>query len=168
VVASDTLATIPTLVRNLQYSCQRRNNVNRVQMISYKTARIVSLDFSRCKAEELPPIVQEAKALIARQPRGSALVLTNVTGTETNKTVSQLMKELTTHNKPFVKASAVVGVDGLKKILFNAVQRVSGRHLSSFDTVGQAMAWLTNPGATRRRDRSRRRAHGPGDRDRHH
>ena len=119
--------------------------MSRVQIISYKTAKIVSLDFSGCKAEEVTPIVAQAKALIARQPRGSALVLTNVAGTEMSRAVSQLMKELTTHNKPFVKASAVVGVDGLKKIAFNAVQRVSGRRLSSFDTVEQAMEWLTNP-----------------------
>src|SRR5271169_3865478 len=81
-----------------------RNNVSRVQIISYKAAKLVSLDFSGCAGGELPPIVAEAKALMARQPRGSALVLTNVTGTEMSKAVTQLMKDLTTHNKPFVKA----------------------------------------------------------------
>lgn len=119
--------------------------MSRVQLISYKAAKIVSLDFSGCAGAELPPIVAEAKALMARQPRGSALVLTNVTGTEMNKAASQLMKDLTTHNKPYVKASAVVGVEGLKKIAFNAVQRVSGRSLFSFVTVEEAMEWLTNP-----------------------
>jgi len=113
-----------------------------VQIISYKAAKLVSLDFSGCTGGELPPIVAAATALMARQPRGSALVLTNVTGTEMSKAVTQLMKDLTTHNKPFVKASAVVGVEGLKKIAFNAVQRVSGRHLSSFDTVEEAKEWL--------------------------
>ena len=56
------------------------------------------------------------------------------------------MKDLTTHNKPYVKASAVVGVDGLKKVVFNAVQTVSGRHLSSFETADQAKAWLVSQG----------------------
>jgi hypothetical protein len=115
-----------------------------VQVILHKGVKIVSLDFSGCKATDLPPIVDEAKKVIASQPLGSALVVTNVTDTEMNKDVSRLMKDLTTHNKPFVKASAVVGVDGLKKIVFNGVQTVSGRRLSSFDTLEQAKAWLVS------------------------
>jgi hypothetical protein len=41
-----------------------------------------------------------------------------------------------------VKASAVVGVEGLKQIVFNAVQAVSGRTLASFDTLEHAKDWL--------------------------
>ena len=111
-------------------------------MVSHKGKQVVYLDFSSCKAADLHPIIEEAKRVIASQPRESALILSNVTDTEISKDTSQIMKDFTLHNKPYVKASAIIGVEGLKKIIYNAVQSVSGRHISSFGTADQAKDWL--------------------------
>ena len=116
--------------------------MGRVQMVAHKGKQIVYLDFSGCKVAELHPIIEEAKRMIASQPKESALVLSNVTDTEISRDTSALMKDFTTHNKPYVKASAIIGVDGLKKIIYNAVQAVSGRHISSFATLDLAKDWL--------------------------
>jgi hypothetical protein len=116
--------------------------MSRVQMVSHKGKQVVYLDFSGCKAADLHPIIDEAKRVIANQPKESALILSNVTDTEISKDTSQIMKDFTLHNKPFVKASAIIGVEGLKKIIYNAVQSVSGRHISSFSTADQAKDWL--------------------------
>ncbi len=118
--------------------------MGRVQVVSHAGKTLIYLDFSDCKVAELPPIIEEAKRMIARQPKESALVLTNVTNTELSKDTSAIMKDFTLHNKPYVKASAVVGVEGLKKIIYNAVMAVSGRHISSFDTLEQAREWLAS------------------------
>jgi hypothetical protein len=103
---------------------------------------LVYLDFSGCTSATLPPLIEEAKRLIAARPEKSVCVLTNVIGTELSRTTSQIIKDFATQNKPYVKASAVIGVEGLKKIIYNAVQAVSGRHISSFDTMEQAKDWL--------------------------
>ncbi len=116
--------------------------MSRVQLVPHKGKHVVYLDFSGCKVADLLPILAEAKRVIASQPTGSALVLTNVTDTEISRDTSQLMKDFTSHNKPYVKASAIIGVDGLKKIIYNAVQAVSGRHISSFATLDLAKDWL--------------------------
>ncbi len=116
--------------------------MSRVQMVMHKGKKLIYLDFSGCKSAELGPIIEEAKRVIASQPKESALILSNVTDVELNKDSSAVMKDFTTHNKPYVKASAIVGVDGLKKIIYNAVQAVSGRHISSFDTLDHARDWL--------------------------
>jgi hypothetical protein len=116
--------------------------MSRVQIVPHKSKQIVYLDFTGCKVADLLPIIEEAKRVIASQPKESALILTNVTDTEISKDTSALMKDFTTHNKPYVKASAVIGVEGLKKIIYNAVQAVSGRHISSFSTLEQAKDWL--------------------------
>jgi hypothetical protein len=52
------------------------------------------------------------------------------------------MKEFTKHNKPYVKASAVVGISGIKKIIFHAVMLFSGRKIHACDTLEQAKDWL--------------------------
>jgi hypothetical protein len=56
--------------------------------------------------------------------------------------VTQQMKEFTTHNKPYVRAAAVVGVEGVKKIILNAVMLFSKRKFHTFDSIDSAKAWL--------------------------
>jgi len=46
-------------------------------------------------------------------------------------------------NKPYVVAAAVVGVTGLKQIIYNAVMKFSGRKLTAFDSLAEAKDWLT-------------------------
>jgi hypothetical protein len=103
----------------------------RVQFIEHKGKKILYLDFSRCKSVELDAIVQEAKRVIGTQAQGSVRTL-------------PMVKDLTTFNKPFVVA-AVVGVAGLKKVIYNAIVALSGRNMSTFDTIEQAKEWLATP-----------------------
>jgi hypothetical protein len=114
----------------------------RVQFIQYKDKKILHLDFSGCKSVELATIVQEAKTVISTQPHGSVRTLTDVTDTEMSKDTSAIVKDLTSFNKPYVIAAAVVGVIGLKKVIYNAIVAISGRNMSTFDTIPQAKDWL--------------------------
>jgi hypothetical protein len=113
-----------------------------VQFIEHKGKKILHLDFSGCKSVELGKIVQEAKGLIGKQPEGSVRTLTDVTDTEMSKDTSAIVKDLTGFNKPYVVAAAVVGVTGLKKIIYNAVVALNGRNMSTFDTIAEAKDWL--------------------------
>ena len=54
------------------------------------------------------------------------------------------MKQFSAHNKPYVKAAAVVGITGLKKIIFGAVMAFSRRNLESFEDMEQAKRWLVD------------------------
>ena len=116
--------------------------MGRVQFIDHKGTRILMLDFSGCKSVELGAIVKEAKAVIGKQPPASVRTLTNVTCTEMSKDTSAIVKDLTSFNKPYVTAAAVVGVEGLKKVIYNAIVAISGRNMSTFNTIDQAKDWL--------------------------
>ena len=116
--------------------------MGRVNFIEHKGRKLLHLDFSHCKAEEVLQIIDQARAVIGAQPPKSVMTLTDVTETGFNSAVSDAMKAFVEHNKPFVAASAVVGVTGLKQIIFNAVVRFSGRQLHAFDTMDQAKDWL--------------------------
>jgi hypothetical protein len=59
-----------------------------------------------------------------------------------NSKLSEAMKEFVCHNKPYVVAAAVVGVTGLKQVIFNAVMKLSGRKLTAFNTLAEAKDWL--------------------------
>ncbi len=118
--------------------------MERVRFIQHNGKEILFLDFSACKPEEVLPLVDEAKAVIRTRPPQSLLTLTDVTNMRFDDKVSERMKEFTAHNKPYVRAAAVVGIVGLKKILFDAVMIFSKRKLYAFDSVDQAKVWLAS------------------------
>jgi hypothetical protein len=116
--------------------------VKRVQVIDYKDKEIIYLDFSDCNVDEILEIIEMAKKIIRVQPLNSVLTLTNVSGTRYNREVIQVMKEFANDNKPFVKAGAVVGIDGLKRIVYDAIMRFSERNMPAFDDNEKAKDWL--------------------------
>ena len=111
--------------------------MERVRFLQHKGKQLLHLDFSRAKADEVITIIDRAKAVIGAQPEGSVRTLTDVTDATFNTPVSEAMKDLVNHNKRFVIASAVVGVTGLKQIIYNAVVKFSGRNLVAFRYHGR-------------------------------
>ena len=116
--------------------------VQRVKFINHLGKDIMHLDFSDASIEELLAAIAEGTRVIASRPASSVLTLTDVTNARFNDDVSQKLKEFTTHNKPYVRAAAVIGVHGLKKIIFEAVMIFSRRKLHAFDTIELAKDWL--------------------------
>ncbi len=110
--------------------------------MDHRGKQILYLNFAQAKPGEVLETIIHAKAVIAAKPHNSVLVLTNVSNAGFNSEVSDAMKEFVIHNKPFVKASGVVGITGLKQIIYNAVLKFSGRNLVAFDTFDQARDWL--------------------------
>lgn len=116
--------------------------MERVQFIQHKGKKILHLNFADCKADEVLQVIEMSKATIRTQPPASVFTLTDVTNTAFNSAISDAMKEFVIHNKPYVVAAGVVGVTGLKQIIYNAVMRFSGRKLTAFDSLAEAKDWL--------------------------
>lgn len=115
---------------------------HRIKFIEYKGKRILHLDFTHARADEVIQIIGKAKGVISAQPERSILTLTDVTDIQFNSAAADAMKQFAHHNKPYVSAAAVVGVTGLKQIIYNAVVRFTGRNLVAFDSSSQAKDWL--------------------------
>jgi Cu2+-containing amine oxidase len=115
---------------------------DKVRFITHAGKKLLHLDFSHCKPDEALDIIARAKKVIAQQPEQSLLTLTDVTDTRFSDAVAQEMKHFTAHNRPFVRAAAVVGVTGLKRIIFEAVIAFSGRKVTTFDSIEKAKQWL--------------------------
>jgi hypothetical protein len=116
----------------------------RIRFITHQGKEILLLDFSDSRADEVLEIIDRAASVIATRPQGSVLTLTDVTNARFNEAVGEGMRKLAVHNKPYVRAGAVVGITGLKRIIFGAVMAFSERKLESFDDREQAKAWLVN------------------------
>jgi hypothetical protein len=117
--------------------------MNRIRFITHQGKQILLLDFSGCEADEVLETIEEGKKVIRVHPQHSLLTLTNVEGTHYNMAITNAMQEFAHGNKPFVKAGAVIGISGLKKIVYDAVMKFSGRNLPAFDDIEKAKDWLS-------------------------
>ncbi len=117
--------------------------MERTRFIEHHGKRILLLDYSgiRDPAEALREIAA-SRAVVARQPHGSVLTLTHVQGARYNTEVVQALKELATHNQPFVRAAAVVGLSGLQRAVYRTIQLFTRRALQPFDDLEAAKDWL--------------------------
>jgi hypothetical protein len=116
--------------------------VGRVYFVETGDARILFIDFSNCDLADAVPIIREARGIIASQPPGSLLTLTNVAGARVSPALAKVMKEFADHNKPYVRAGAVVGLSGVMRGIYEAVVKFTGRDLPVFQTIDDARAWL--------------------------
>jgi len=125
--------------RRIRYNLQM---TQRVKFITHQGKEILSIDFSSLKWEEFLRTMEEAKNTIATRPKSSVLTLTNVERAHFSPEISDPMKAYIIHNKPYVKAGAVIGLDGLKMFMFNVMNRLAGRSLQAIDGEDAAKEWL--------------------------
>ena len=113
------------------------------RFIKHQGKNILFLDFSGTP-QELIKTLEGAARLIEMQPHHTLLILTDVREGVYSSETSRAIKEFTLHNTPYVNASAVVGVTGLKRVLLSAIVKVTGRHFELFEHQEDALNWLVN------------------------
>lgn len=118
----------------------------RVRVLEHEGRAVVLVDASNLDLEAARQVFVDERAAVAAQPRGAALTLTDVTGTAFDDALVAVVRETVALNAPYVKAGAVVGVTGLKKIVLNTLNLVTSRNIRAFGTREQALAWLVQQG----------------------
>jgi hypothetical protein len=119
--------------------------MERIVFTQYSGKKILHLDFAKCREpKELLESIGNAKQEVSKHAPKSLLVVTDVSDSIFPKELVDAMKELAKSNAPYVKASAIVGITGLKKYIFNTVIQLTGRKISAFDDLLSAKSWLVN------------------------
>jgi hypothetical protein len=111
--------------------------------VKHNGKTITIMDYTNCDRKELLRRVDEVLAWVAKQPKGSLLTLTDVTGQHFDSETLDAFKRLASHNKPYAKATAVVGITGLLKIAYQAVAAFSGRTMPVKPSREEALEWLS-------------------------
>jgi hypothetical protein len=82
---------------------------------------------------------------IQQEPENSVRVLIDIRGTVGSGAVLRSAKQSTDANRPFIKRTAVVGIEGeIRMVLLDAVARFSHRAIKQFnaDEMDKALDWL--------------------------
>ncbi len=117
--------------------------MSRAKFIKHRDKMIMNLDFSGLGIDDARQLSSYAKGVIGRMPQGSVLTLVDVTDVKYDEAFRALSGDLAEHNKPYVLAGGVVGVEGWRKLLFWATTKLTGRtNLRLFDDGEQAKEWL--------------------------
>jgi hypothetical protein len=116
-----------------------------VYEVPYQGKSIVCLDVAGLKLadkDEFKRLVNQAKELISQHPPKSVLLMSLFANTGFDTETAAVMGDYADHNTPYVKASALVGISGVQKVVLAAIRALTGREFYIADTVEEAQEWL--------------------------
>ena len=120
-------------------------NRNPSTIISYKGKNIFFSDYTHIPPEEFVDCInrhhQHQMEFIESQSTG-ILVLTDVTGSMANREVISCFKEKTKVAGSHIRKSAIIGVEGIQKLMLRGVNKFSRLNTRDFDTREEALDWL--------------------------
>ena len=117
--------------------------MDRVRFMEHRGRQILYIDVSESGIDGIFDAMRYAEERIRSQPEGSVLTLTNVGGARYSKDLIKSVKDFVMGNKPYVAKAAVVGMEGLQRIVLDGIRASTGREFETFDDVEQAKTYLT-------------------------
>ena len=115
---------------------------DRLRLITHRGKKILVIDFSRGTREQIMPLLDEIREVVAKSPNGSLLTLADFTDAHVDKAIATRMKEVLALDRPHVKRSAWVGTEKLPKAFYDNFKIFSQRDFPTFQTREEAMNWL--------------------------
>ena len=115
----------------------------RVEFVTHKDQRILILDLSETQnVGESVAAVQAALDVIVKEPPKSVRLLTDITHSHYTAEGVDVLKRFSKTVTPYMKASASVGVLGIRRIIVRSLMALSGRRIEMFDSRQDALDWL--------------------------
>lgn len=115
---------------------------SRVQFITHRGKRVLSIDYSNCDAALMSAVAEEGHRVIARERLNSVLTLNDLTGAGFDQATVETLKSNVAANAPYVKRAAVIGISGLQRLIYEAVKFFTKRSLPLFGTKQEALEYL--------------------------
>jgi len=97
------------------------------EWITHRDKRILYMNIATDRTEALKNAIEQLKPLIEKEPLNSILCLVDVTGGHINVDISKALREFTEHNKPYMLMTAVIGITGLQRAIYDGILIVTRR-----------------------------------------
>jgi len=105
---------------------------------------ILYIDFSNVKTlEEFSIAIEKIEHAIEKYPKQSLYTITNMTGTIIDSSSKDTFIKYAAHNKPYVKNGALIGLDGITKMIVTTILDKAERnkfHIAF--TKEKAIEWI--------------------------
>ena len=112
--------------------------------ITYKDKRILFADYSDFSndSQSLFAEVDGVNKIIMQQPEGSLLLLMDTRNSVASVEVISYFKQTALRTKKYIAKIAVIGITGVRKILFDAIVQFSGLNAVIFESLEEGKDWL--------------------------
>ena len=114
----------------------------RVKWINYKGKDILCDDYTNLQGDEFVEIIKTLTDHVMKVGKKDILLLLDLNNSYTNKPVVSAFTEAGKRVRPVVKKTAVLGITGVKKVLLNAVNKLSSIDANPFSSEEEAKEWL--------------------------
>jgi hypothetical protein len=116
----------------------------RIEEFTQDGKNFMYIDFSGYRTnEEFIDLILIAEPLIANYPKMSLYTISNIDNIRLDSKLKEIIAKYMEHNKPYVKYSALFGLDGIKKVMASSIAKMSGRENIHFAfTKEKAIEWL--------------------------
>src|SRR5512141_1314874 len=108
----------------------------------HKGKRIVEIDFDGCKPGAYAPVVAQAMKIISTGMPGSVLAMTRFENVRFDPATVVEMQRFVTAAHPYLKANALLGITGMKKVVFGGVKPFYKIPVELFEDPEAAKDWL--------------------------
>lgn len=118
-------------------------NTSHLTIESVDGVELAIADYRGCSPEEFLQRLRKVSDWVVRQPTRSVLMITLAAGIGYSPDAMRGLVSMLRETKPYVKASAVVGLGHLS-LLVRVINHLAGRSLRSFETIEDAIRWLVD------------------------
>ena len=118
--------------------------MERIEEFTHNGKNFIYIDVSNLKKnEDFITIVGIVKQIMVKYAEKSVYTITNIENIIFDTETKEIAARCLEYNESYVKYGAIIGLDGIKKIMANAVFKVSGRNnMRFFYTKEKAIEWL--------------------------
>jgi hypothetical protein len=116
--------------------------MERIRVIAHQGQRILLVDCSDCKADEIAKLSDELPKIVTQEPKSSVLLLADFTHSQLSREVMERIKIAAVFNRPHLKRSAWVLTGNLPKPALSTVEKFSTREIPVFGTREEALDYL--------------------------
>ena len=123
----------------------KSKTADRLRFIKHDGCSILYADFSDLSdADDMLALLGRASEVISQHPPHSVLTLANVRNLKFNKSAVGAFKSMAERNAPFVKASAIVGMSAVHKMIYRQLVKHAEQAIPPFDDEVAALDWLAD------------------------
>jgi len=111
------------------------NIEQRIEEFKLEGKDFVYYDLSNFETnDEFIEFTKAANERITKYAERSLFTVTNIRGVKFDSETKTIVADWMERNKPYVKYGAVIGFDGIKKIMVNAIFKICGRKNMTFSS----------------------------------
>ena len=118
--------------------------MERIEEFTQDGKSFMYIDFSNMKSnDDFLKMTAVVEPLIAKYPKNSLYTITNIENIRFDSESKGIIAKYLENNKPYVKYGAVIGLDGIKKVMVNITFKMSERRNMRFAFSREsAIEWL--------------------------